>query len=123
MKLLLPLLFFSSIFHFNGPTLNGSLRDIHLIRDGKKINSIDFYSYVTEGIKVNDENLITDDVIFIPTRGKTIKVAGEINRPAIYEIKEDESFLDIIKIAGGLLPTTYGGRAQINRIVPFEERE
>ena len=82
---------FSSIFHFNGPTLNGSLRDIHLIRDGKKINSIDFYSYVTEGIKVNDENLITDDVIFIPTRGKTIKVAGEINRPAIYEIKEDES--------------------------------
>ena len=72
-----------------------------------------FYSYVTEGIKVNDENLVTDDVIFIPTRGKTIKVAGEINRPAIYEIKEDESLLDLIKIAGGLLPTTYGGRAQI----------
>ena len=111
---------FSSIFHFNGPTLNGSLRDIHLIRDGKKINSIDFYSYVTEGIKVNDENLITDDVIFIPTRGKTIKVAGEINRPAIYEIKEDESFRHYTLLV--VFYPTYGGRAQINRIVPFEER-
>ena len=33
---------FPQSFIFNGPTLNGSLRDIHLIRDGKKINSIDF---------------------------------------------------------------------------------
>jgi len=33
---------FSSLYYFNGPTTRGSLRDIQLIRGGKKISSIEF---------------------------------------------------------------------------------
>ena len=40
---------FSALYYFNGPTTSGSLRDIHLIRDGEKMTSIDFYDFLLTG--------------------------------------------------------------------------
>lgn len=114
---------FSSLYYFNGPTKLGSLRDIRLIRGGKEIRSIDFYNYLLSGKKPLDENLQLDDVIFIPKRKKSISIDGEINRPGIYELKEKETFSDILKMAGGLKVSAYLDRAQIDRIVPFEQRD
>ena len=64
-----------------------------------------------------------DDVIFIPRRQKTVRIEGEINRSGICERKCDESSVDFISIAGDLKITAYLDRAQIDRIVPFEDRE
>ena len=114
---------FSSLYYFNGPTVLGSLRDIHLIRDGKKIASIDFYDYLLTGQKLKDQKLQLDDVIFIPRRLKTVTIEGEINRSGIYELKPKESLGDLINIAGSLKITAYMDRAQIDRIVPFEDRK
>ena len=113
---------FSSLYYFNGPTLKGSLRDIHLIRNGKIISKIDFYDYLLTGKKNKDEKLQLDDVIFIPKRLKTVSIKGEVNRPGVYELKSGEGFKDMLKISGGLSITAYLGRAQIDRIVPFKER-
>ena len=71
---------FTSLYYFNGPTKNGSLRDIRLIRDGKQIASVDFYDFLLSGKQVGDVKLQRGDVIFIPQRGKTISVKGEIKR-------------------------------------------
>ena len=54
------------------------------------MGNIDFYDYLLKGKQVNDEKLMRNDVIFIPKRGSTIKVVGEINRPAIYELKKED---------------------------------
>ena len=113
---------FTSLYFFNGPSINGSLRNIQLVRDEKIISNIDFYDYLLTGKKVNDVRLQRDDVVFIPPRGKTITVDGEINRPAIYELDDNENLRDLIKIAGGLKPTTYMKRIQIQRIIPPEKR-
>ena len=113
---------FTSLYYFRGPTTQGSLRDIQLIRNGKKIGSIDFYSYLLTGKTVGDERLQLDDVIFIPKRGKTVSFQGEVNRNAIFELKGDEKFNDLLSMAGGLNNTAYLDRAQIDRIVPFDER-
>ena len=114
---------FSSLYYFNGPTTFGSLRDIQLIRGGKKIASIDFYDYLLSGQKPNDQKLQLDDVIFIPRRLKTVSIEGEINRSGIYELKPKESLADLIAMAGDLKVTAYLDRAQIDRIVPFENRK
>ena len=114
---------FSSLYYFNGPTTLGSLRDIQLIRGGKKIASIDFYDYLLTGKKPKDQKLQLDDVIFIPRRLKTVAIEGEINRSGIYELKPKESLINLITIAGDLKITAYLDRAQIDRIVPFENRE
>lgn len=114
---------FSSLYYFNGPTALGSLRDIQLIRGGKKIASIDFYEYLLSGEKPKDQKLQLDDVIFIPRRLKTVAIEGEINRSGIYELKPKESLADLINMAGDLKITAYLDRAQIDRIVPFKNRE
>ena len=48
---------FTSLYYFNGPSLDGSLRNISLIRKGKKITSIDFYDLLLKGEKINDVRL------------------------------------------------------------------
>ena len=114
---------FSSLYYFNGPSTLGSLRDIHLIRRGKKIASIDFYDYLLTGKKPNDQKLQLDDIIFIPPRKKTVQIKGEVKRPGIYELKENETMIDLINLSGNLKVTAYLDLIQIDRIVPFEDRE
>ena len=114
---------FSSLYYFNGPTNLGSLRDIRLIRNEEVIASIDFYDYLFTGKKFKDEKLQLDDVIFIPKRLNAVTINGEIIRPGIYELKKEESLNDLIKMSGGLKQTAYLDRAQIDRIVPFKDRD
>jgi len=114
---------FSALYYFNGPTTSGSLRDIRLIRNGKLHSTIDFYDYLMTGKKPRDTKLQLDDVIFIPQRKKTVSIQGEVNRPGIFELKETEEFNDMLYMSGGLKVTAYLEMAQIDRIVPFSERE
>lgn len=113
---------FSSLYYFNGPNVNGSMRRVELIRNGKKVKTIDLYPYLLEGIEKGDMPLQRNDVVFIPPRGKTITVTGEIRRPAIYELLDEEKLDELISISGGLLATTYMKRLQIDRIIPPEQR-
>ena len=114
---------FTSLYYFNGPTPLGSLRNIQLIRNGKILASIDFYDYLLSGKKINDLRLQLDDTVFLPPRGKTITIRGEIKRPAIYELKENEGLFDLITISGDFTSKAYLNRIQINRIVPADMRE
>ena len=113
---------YTSLYYFGGPQVSGSLRDIRLIRSGEQISSIDFYDFLLTGETKNDVKLLRDDVIFIPPRLKTAKVDGEIRRDAIYEMREDETLKDLIRIAGGLKNTTYTKRIQIDRVLDAESR-
>ena len=114
---------FSSLYYFNGPTRLGSLRDIHLIRNNKKITSIDFYDYLLTGKKPQDSKLQLDDIVFIPPRMKTVRIEGEVNREGYYELKSEETLNDLIALAGGLKITAYLDRARVDRIIPFMDRE
>ena len=73
----------------------GSLRDIRLIRNGKIISVIDFYDYLLTGKKAMDQRLQVDDVVFIPLEEKQYQLK-EINRPGIYELKKEETLLDLL---------------------------
>ena len=114
---------FSSLYYFNGPTTFGSLRDIKLIRAGKELVSVDFYDYLLTGTKPKDQKLQLDDVIFIPPRLKTIAINGAVKRPGIYELKQNENFENFLGIIGGLKNTAYLDRCQVDRVIPFENRE
>ena len=113
---------FSSLFYFNGPTRNGSLRNIQLIRNKKVIGSVDYYSYLLFGRKTNDIQIQKNDIVFIPKRGRTVAVKGEILRPAIYELNSTEKLSDLIEIAGGVIQQHIKKRLQITRILPFNDK-
>ncbi len=99
-----------------GVKRTGSLRNIQLKRNGKVISHFDLYDVLLHGNTRSDTKLAHGDVIFVPAIGQTVGVGGDVQRPAIYEFKGQATFSEIIKLAGGLLPTASLESSHIERI-------
>ncbi|NLD04542.1 MAG: polysaccharide export protein [Synergistaceae bacterium] len=100
-----------------GPSLSGSMRAIEVKRNNKKIAVFDVYNLLLKGDRTGDSRLADGDVIFIPTVGPLVAVAGNVKQPAVYEIKSKENKLnDVISLAGGLTAGAYKGRIQLVRV-------
>jgi len=96
-----------ALFAAGGINDIGSLRNIQLKRSGKLIKTIDLYELLINGDSSDDILLQSGDVVFIPPVGRTVTVDGEVRRPAIYELKDGDTFGDAITMAGGFLPSAY----------------
>ena len=114
---------FNALYSVGGPLRRGSLRNISVIRNGEVVETVDLYDYLLQGYSPDPVQLQSNDYIFVPPRGETVAVTGPVKRPAYYEMREDETVKDLIDYAGGLKPNAYTKRFQIERIVPFGERE
>lgn len=99
-----------------GVKRSGSLRDIQVKRNGRLLANLDLYDLLLRGDTSSNIYLRHGDVIFIPPLGRFVSIAGEVVRPAIYELREEESVTDIVQLAGGLLPTADPSKTQIERI-------
>lgn len=98
-----------------GPTKNGSLRAIKLTRNGKPAENIDLYDMFLSGDRSKDVRLQNGDTLFVPVIGPIVAVAGEVKRPAIYEVKGTQTLADVIQMAGGITASGFTGRIQIER--------
>ena len=105
----------NAIFVSGGVTEIASLRNIQLKRNGKLVSTLDLYDLLQKGDTSGDSHLNPGDVIYIPPVGKTVSVRGEVNRPAIYEVKSGERLKDLIKIAGGYSGSAYPATSFITR--------
>lgn len=100
-----------------GPQKTGSLRKIKIIKnDGREV-ILDLYSLLVKGKSFQFLTLDGGDIIFIPSIGDVVGIAGMVKRPAIYEIKSKENLLDVIELAGGLTPSAFIYRIQVERII------
>lgn len=113
---------FHAIAKAGGPTDRGSFRDIQVRRDNKVIEHLDLYDYLLRGDAAGDIRLEQGDVVFVPLNHRTVTVVGAVRRPRVFELRESEGFEDLLKFAGGLLPTGSVDRVQIDRILPPEKR-
>ncbi|MEW6989425.1 SLBB domain-containing protein [Colwelliaceae bacterium 6441] len=104
-----------AIFSAGGINDIGSLRNIELKRAGKLVTRLDLYDLLINGDSSNDLILKSNDVVFIQPVGDRITVDGEVNRPAIYELSENETFASAITMAGGLLPSAYPSSTVVER--------
>lgn len=112
----------TALFASGGITEIGSLRDIQLKRQGEIISRLDLYDLRINGDTSEDARLLPGDVIFIPPVGSTVSIDGEVKRPAIYELLDEGSIDDLIRIAGGLTPEADAARASLTRIDPTSRR-
>lgn len=96
---------FSNIYHAlhraGGVSNLGSLREIHLMRKGKKISTIDVYEFILKGKSFDNITLEEGDIIIVPTYKALVDVTGNIKRPMFYELKEGETIQDLLGYAGG----------------------
>jgi len=104
-----------SLIAAGGPTKRGSLRRIVLKRNNKVISELDLYDLLLKGDKKNDKRLRHGDTIFVPLAGPLVGIAGNVKRPAIYELKEETTLEQALKLAGGLLPIGWDQKIQIER--------
>ncbi|MEO8064334.1 MAG: SLBB domain-containing protein [Pseudomonadota bacterium] len=112
----------SALYASGGVKPIGSLREIQLKRQGAIVRRLDLYDLLLRGDTSDDAKLLPGDVIFIPTLTATVAVDGEVNRPAIYELKGEVSVDDIIKLAGGLTSEADSSRVALVRVDENRER-
>ena len=107
--------FFNILYLSNGPTVNGSLRKIDLIRNNKIIDSIDFYGFLQQGLLDKNIRLQDQDVIRFRPVTKRIIFSGEVVRPGIYELLENETLANAIGFTGGFKPAAIKDVAKLAR--------
>src|SRR6266853_2246260 len=107
----------NAIFTAGGPAPQGSMRHIQVKRDGQRITDFDLYDLLLKGDKSKDVSLMTGDVIFIAPVGPQIAIAGSVNTPGIYELKDEQAILaDALELAAGLNSFADGSKATVERI-------
>lgn len=112
---------YAMLFYTAGVKLSGSLRSIFVMRQGKKIADLDFYSLLL-GIETTENiHLQNDDIIVIPPVKNQVFLAGAINLPGIYEFKSGESLRQLLNFAGGWKPNANLEQIEIRRYLQQEE--
>ena len=110
---------FSTVFHalYRAGGVNdiGSLRDVQLVRDGKKIADVDIYDFIMQGRIKDDISLQEGDVIIVPAYEILVEMEGNVKRPMLFELKKDETVAALLKYAGGFGSDAYKGNLRIVR--------
>ncbi len=105
-----------ALFASGGVSEIGSLRSIELKRGGKSITQFDLYDLLMRGDSSHDAQLQAGDVIFIPSIGPTVSIDGEVQRPAIYELKDAVTAAAAVQMAGGFTREADSGKATLSRV-------
>lgn len=105
----------NALMYGGGIKTSGSMRRIEIRRQGKVVSRVDLYNGLLKGSDVGELRLQSGDVVFVPTVGKRAAIAGEVNRPAIYELLNERSAADLIRLAGGMKPTAYAQQSKLTR--------
>lgn len=110
---------FSNIFHAlyraGGIGALGSLRNIYLMRNGKRIANVDVYDFILKGKTMDATRLQEGDVIIVPPYEMLVDIQGNVKRPMYYEMKEGETVKALIEYAGNFTADAYSKNLRITR--------
>ena len=107
---------FNALYAAGGPSDNGTLRAIQLIRNNKKIAEIDVYDLLINGTANLDVQLQDQDILLVNPYLARVQVFGEVKRPLIFEITPGDNLEDLIRFAGGYTDLAFKDRISISRI-------
>lgn len=114
---------FNALYLAGGPNPEtGSFRDIRVIRSNRVIKSIDLYDFLLRADQSSNIRLQDGDVIRINDYSARVELAGEVKRPAIYEIKPGENLKTLLAFAGGFTDRAYTASVTLRRNTPRELR-
>ncbi|MGZ3852147.1 MAG: SLBB domain-containing protein, partial [Flavisolibacter sp.] len=113
---------FNALYVSGGPAENGSLRNIELIRNNKVIKTADLYDFLLKGDLSGNVHLEDNDVIRVPFATNMVTLNGQLNRPGIFELQDNESLKDAISFAGGFKSKAFKGRITGSRFSDFDRR-
>lgn len=106
---------FHALYKAGGVDNLGSLRNISLMRDGKKVADVDIYDFILKGKTMSDVHLQEGDVIIVPPYEMLVDIQGNVKRPMFYEMKNGETVQTLIEYAGNFTGDAYTKNLRITR--------
>lgn len=106
---------YHALYRAGGVSELGSLRNIELIRNGKKVAEVDVYDFIFNGKSPEDIILEEGDIIVVPAYDRHVKIDGKVKRPMTYEMKDGETLQDLINYAGGFAGNAYTDNLSVVR--------
>jgi protein involved in polysaccharide export with SLBB domain len=94
----------------------GSYRKIELIRNDETIMTMDLYDIFIFGMSDYGQRLRSGDTILVRPVLDLVTISGAINRPGVYELKPEESFLDLFRYGNGFTDSANKDSIRIERI-------
>ncbi len=91
----------SALGYSGGISEIGTLRNIRLVRNNGKTFTFDLYKLLINGDRSDDITIESGDVVIIDPADQFINITGQVKRPAIYEVRENENLDDLISFALG----------------------
>ena len=106
---------FNALYLSGGPNENGSFREIKLIRDGQTIKTIDIYEFLVNADPSSNVQLREQDILFVPNYKSHVEIDGEVKQKGIFETKDGETIVDLIRFAGGFSGEAYTHSLSVTR--------
>ena len=98
---------FTALYAAGGPSENGTFRKVRLIRNNQLLKEVDLYEFLVTGIKQGDVRLKSGDVILVKSYTSRVEIDGEVKRAGLFELREGETFNDLLVYAGGFTNMAY----------------
>jgi protein involved in polysaccharide export with SLBB domain len=113
---------FAALYLSGGPNNIGSFRQIQVIRNGSVIRTLDVYDFLLRGSQKDNIRLQDGDIIRVPTYKVRVRLAGQVKRPAIYEVLPGETLQDVVGFAGGFTDIAYTASIKATQLTDQDKK-
>ncbi len=107
---------FNALFAANGPSENGTMREVEVFRNDRLVSSVDLYEFLVTGKSDFNVRLESNDIIRVKPYLQRVLIKGGVKRPGFYEMKESETLSDLITYSGGFNETALRRIVKLERI-------
>ena len=102
---------------------NSSLRSLEVIRKNNVIEQIDLYDLLINGDMSSADFVLNDgDSILVKGLQSSVSMIGEVIRPAIYEIQDNQKLSEVIDFALGTTPFADMSNISVKRLMASGEK-
>ncbi len=105
---------FNALIAAGGPSKLGTVRSIQVINGGK-VKELDVYEYLFNPQKQSDYYLQNNDILYVPFIGDLVEVKGSVKQVGVFEMKEKETFSELLEYTGGYLSDALRDEIQLVR--------
>lgn len=113
----------SALIAAGGPTETGSCRIVKHYRGKALVEEVDLYDLMLKGVSAGEVHIESGDSILVPPVGAQVTVSGMVRRPAIYELRHEQTLDQVLDLAGGVPVTGELSRIKVERVQAHERKE
>lgn len=112
----------NAVYAAGGPLAQGSLRHIRHMRGKQLIADYDAYDLILHGVNSDVKSLQPGDSLVVGEAGPQIWVEGMVRRPAIYEMRGEQTLDQVLELAGGVMSSGTLRHITVERLEAHEKR-